>query len=247
MVKNDLKIREIESFEGFDDCLELQRNVFSFPDSEISPRRYLVVAKQSGGFTLGAYDGEKLAGFVITVPAFKGTERIFYSHMAGVLPEYQGLGIGAKLKWAQRDFALKVGVKFIKWTFHPLQARNAFFNLEKLGAVIRQYIPNFYGAGFSNTGRKSNLESDRIYADWELESEKVRALANNEVFEEKREIISSLKIPKDWNTLLESDENLAEREQTRIKNEFQKAFSENLVCRGFDRNGDSPKYLFFEN
>lgn len=243
MLKNDLEIREINTFEGFDACRDLQRKVFGFAESEVSPRRYLVVAKRSGGFTLGAFDGEKLAGFVITVPAFSGTKRIFYSHMAGVLPEYQSFGIGTKLKWAQRDFALRSGVEFIKWTFHPAQARNAFFNLEKLGAVIKNYIPNFYGAGFSNSGVESELESDRVYADWELKNEKVNALSENKSFKEYREIIRTIEIPKDWNSLLISDQKTAKNEQNRIRKEFQNAFSEGLICTGFERNGDSPKYL----
>lgn len=246
MKNNTIEIREVESFEDLDACLDLQKKVFDFPDSEVSPRRYLIVAKQSGGFTLGAYDGAKLAGFSISVPAFRGDERIYYSHMAGVLPEYQSLGIGGKLKWAQRDFALKRGVKFIKWTFHPAQARNAFFNLEKLGAVIKRYVPNFYGAGFSNSGVQTELESDRIYADWELESEKVNALSNGEIYKEKGEIVKTVEIPKDWNSLLKSDVKAAEIEQNRIKEEFQDAFSEGLICKGFRRDEKRPAYLFFK-
>lgn len=246
-MKNDtIEIREVTDFEDFDACLDLQRKVFGFPDSEVSPRRYLVVTKQTGGFTLGAFDGAKLVGFAIIVPAFSGNERIFYSHMAGVLPEYQSFGIGAKLKWAQRERALKAGVKFIKWTFHPAQARNAFFNLEKLGAVIRKYVPNFYGAGFSNSGVKSELESDRIYADWELESEKVIALSNGEIYTEESELIKSIEIPKDWNLLLKSDAETAKNEQDRIKNEFQNAFSEGLICKGFRRDENHPAYLLFK-
>ncbi len=245
MKNKTIEIREVETIEELDACLDLQREVFGFSDLEVSPRRYLIVAKRSGGFTLGAFDGAKMVGLAITVPAFQGENRVFYSHMAAVSPEYQGGGIGAKLKWAQRTRALQDGVKFIKWTFHPAQARNAFFNLEKLGAVIRRYIPNFYGAGFSNSGVQSELESDRVYADWELESEKVSALSKNEIFEEKREIVKTIEIPKDWNALLKSNAEAAKNEQNRIKQEFQQAFSEGLICRGFRRDDNQPQYLFF--
>ncbi len=246
MENNTIKVREVEGFEEIDACLDLQRKVFGFPELEVSPRRHLIVTKQSGGFTLGAFEGEKLIGFVISVPAFRGEKRAFYSHMTAVLPEYQSYGIGTKLKWAQRERSLKENVNFIKWTFQPVLVRNAFFNLEKLGAVIRQYIPNFYGTGFSNSGVESELDSDRVYADWELESEKVVALSKNEIYEENGEIIKSIEIPKDWNSLLKSDGETAKKEQDRIKNEFQNAFAEDLICKGFRRDEDHPAYLFFK-
>jgi predicted GNAT superfamily acetyltransferase len=245
MVERKIEIREVESFDEMDCCLELQREVFSFPDLEVSPRRHLVVTKQSGGFTLGAYDGDLIVGLAITVPAFFGSKRAFYSHMAAVKREYQSHGIGAKLKWAQRARALAENVRYIKWTFQPVQARNAFFNLEKLGAVIKEYVPNFYGTGFSNSGAKAEIESDRVYAEWELESEKVNMIAHGEKFNEKREIIKTIEIMNDWNSLIENDLNAAIKEQNRIRTEFQNALSEGLICAGFDRSGDRPKYLFF--
>ncbi|MCB1024523.1 MAG: GNAT family N-acetyltransferase [Acidobacteria bacterium] len=120
-------------------CVSLQRRVFDLPDIEISPVRHLIVTRHAGGFTLGAYDGEKLVGFVLSLAAYMQNEKMIYSHMAAIDPEYQNYGIGARLKWAQRERALIDGVRFIKWTFQPLRARNAFFNLEKLGAVVREY------------------------------------------------------------------------------------------------------------
>lgn len=245
MKNKTIEIREVETVEEIDASLDLQREVFGFNDLEVSPRRYLIVARQSGGFTLGAFDGGKMVGLAITVPAFQGETRVFYSHMAAVSFEYQSYGIGARLKWAQRERALEENVNFIKWTFQPVLARNAFFNLEKLGAVVRRYIPNFYGSGFSNSGVSSTLDSDRVYAEWELDSEKVVALSKNEVLEEKREIIKTVEIPQDWNALLKSDACAAQREQERIKREFQKAFSEGLICRSFRR--DENQYLFFND
>lgn len=247
MERKIIEIREIESFVEMDNCLELQREVFSFPDLEVSPRRHLVVTKQSGGFTLGAYEGELLVGLAITVPAFLGSQKAFYSHMAAVKKEYQSLGIGGKLKWAQRERALAEGVKYIKWTFQPVQARNAFFNLEKLGATIKEYVPNFYGMGFSNSGAKAEIESDRVYAEWELENEKVKTIARGETFVEDREIVKTIDVIDDWNSLIENDLNGAINEQNRIRKEFQNAFSEGLICSGFDRSGETPKYLLFKS
>ena len=248
MEKPEIKIRECATIEELSGCVALQREVFGLPDLEISPVRHLIVTKHAGGFTLGAFADDKLVGFVLSVPAFVGNERFFYSHMTAVSAEFQSFGIGARLKWAQREKALSEDVKFIKWTFQPVQARNAFFNLEKLGAVIRRYKPNFYGTDYSTSnerGKKIGLDSDRLFAEWNLESEKVKKLAKGENFKETGDVRQTIEIPNDWNALLKSDANFAASEQTRIKREFQKAFDENLICRGFVRDPQSPKYLLF--
>ena len=246
-MNNQIEIRELQEVEEFEATLDLQRSVFKFPELEVSPRRHHIVAKHAGGFTLGAFDGEKMVGFATTLPAFRGEERIFYSHMAAVLEEYQSHGIGTGLKWAQREKALERGVNFIQWTFQPVQSMNAYFNIEKLGTIIRRYMPNFYGTGFSNSGDETELESDRIYADWELESEKVIALSKGENYTEKREIAETIEIPKDWSKILNSDPEVAKIEQKKIKSKFQNAFSNGLICRGFMRGEENPKYLFYKD
>lgn len=248
MSKAEINIRDCTTVEELSGCVALQREVFGLPDIESSPVRHLIVTREAGGFTLGAFAENRLVGFVLSVAAFSSNERFFYSHMTAVSAEFQSCGIGTQLKWAQREKALSENVKFIKWTFQPVQARNAFFNLEKLGAIIRQYKPNFYGTDYSTSneqGKKIGLDSDRLFAEWNLESEKVAALSKNGKFEETGVIKRTIEIPKDWNALLKSDAEFAKNEQTRIKGEFQKAFAEGLICRSFERNEQSPKYLLF--
>ncbi|MDQ3749019.1 MAG: hypothetical protein M3367_08420 [Acidobacteriota bacterium] len=243
------EIRECVSIEDLSECVALQREVFVLPEIEISPVRHLIVTKNAGGFTLGAFAGKKLVGFVLSVAAFVGRERFFYSHMTAVKKAFQSHGIGAKLKWAQREQALAKGVNFIKWTFQPVQARNAFFNLEKLGAIARHYEPNFYGTDYSTTGDQSakiGLDSDRLFAEWHLVSEKVKRLAKGENFVETDEIVKSIVIPMDWNNLVKTNLQKAIAEQTRVKGEFQKAFAENLICKGFERSEINPKYLLYK-
>ena len=177
MKNEEIEIRECRSVEDLSGCVALQMEVFALPEIEISPVRHFIVSRQAGGFTLGAFAGGELVGFVLSVPAFSGDERFYYSHMAAVKSDFQSLGIGARLKWAQRETALAKGVKFIKWTFQPVQSRNAFFNLEKLGATIKHYEPNFYGTDYSTSGDQSKnigLDSDRLFAEWHLEDEKVQ-------------------------------------------------------------------------
>ena len=248
MKTNEIKIREVEKFDEIEMCVKLQREVFAFPEVEVSPVRHFVVTKKAGGFTLGAFSGGELVGFVLSVPAFLGNTKFFYSHMTAVSQKFQNMGIGAQLKWAQRETALVKGVNFIKWTFQPVKARNAFFNLEKLGAIVREYHPNFYGTDYSTTNddnEKIGLDSDRLFGEWHLDSPKVISLAKHENFIEVAEAVLKIEIPNNWNELLKNDANQAVREQNRIKREFQTAFGENLVAKRFIKSRTNPHYLLF--
>lgn len=249
-MEKKLEIRECVTLDELAECVQLQRDVFALPEVELSPVRHLIVTKNAGGFTLGAYDGEKLAGFVLSVPAFHRGERAFYSHMTAVRSEYQSHGIGAKLKWAQRARALSESVRYIKWTFEPIKARNAYFNLEKLGAIVCEYQENFYGTDYGTApeiaGKKFGLASDRLFAEWHLESDKVKALADGGKFTESREPVAEIAIMNDWMSLVESDPRAALSEQLRIRGEFEDAFWKGLVGGGFRRDADSPTYLLFD-
>ena len=169
----DLEIREVSSIEEYDACIKLQRAVFGLPDLEISPRRHLIVSRQAGGWTLGAFNEGRLVGFVHHLAAVRGDEVFGYSHMMAVAAEYQNRGVGAQLKWAQRARALSEGRDFIRWTFEPLRLRNAHFNLNRLGVVIREYAVNFYGTDYvTNPVEKAaganGIDSDRLFASWDL-------------------------------------------------------------------------------
>lgn len=240
-----IEIREITSFEEIGACVDVQLEVFNFADLDASPLRQFVTTMHSGGFTLGAFAGARLVGMILTSPALRGNEAIFYSNMAAVIPEFQGSGVGARLKWAQRKRALEVGIRFIKWTFQPVQARNAFFNLEKLGAVVRQYFPNYYGTGFSNSGSRFLIDSDRLFAEWDLESLKVRTLAQGESYTETRKLAGTIEIPPGWNALLSSEPELAAEKQIEIKKQFTAAFADGQVVREFRKDPLKPHYRLF--
>ena len=249
MTKDEIKIRECTTVEEFARCVYLQKEVFATTDLENSPVRHFIVTKKAGGWTLGAFHENNLVGFVLTVPAFEGENRYFYSHMTAVSAEFQNYGIGAKLKWAQRTRALAEGINYIKWTFQPVQARNAFFNTERLGAMIKIYEPNFYGTDYSTSAEQNEavgLDSDRIFADWRLDSPKVTAFSKGETFTEKSQIVRTIEIPNGWNNLVKANPKQAIETQTRIKHEFQAAFAENLICKGFERSETKPRYLLFK-
>src|SRR6266496_2244861 len=241
-----VEIREVSSIEEYDACIKLQREAFGLPDLEISPRRHLIVSRMAGGWTLGAFIEGKLVGFVHHMAAAHG-DRIFgYSHMMAVAVECQNRGVGAQLKWAQRERALAEGRDFIKWTFEPMRARNAHFNLNRLGANIREYAVNFYGTDYGANPAKQTIgmDSDRLFAGWELDSPRVEALAAGRVYPlgAPDEVIE---IPGDFSALLKSDLPAARSEQSRVREEFVKALSGGLVCRAFERNAERPRYLLF--
>jgi predicted GNAT superfamily acetyltransferase len=243
---DNVEIRECTSLDDLSECVNVQREVFALPEQELSPVRHFVVTKNAGGFTLGAFDNGRMAGFVLSVPAFLRGDRAYYSHMTGVRPEYQSIGLGARLKWSQREKALAEGVRHIKWTFEPVKARNAYFNLEKLGATVREYEANFYGIDYG-TAHGYGLASDRLFAEWDLESEKVTALSNGGAYEEGSQPAAEVRIMNDWTSLVLEDPQNAHREQMRIREEFCKAFERGLAARGFRRDGERPAYLLYEN
>jgi len=245
-----VEIRQVKTIEDYNACVLLQRDVFGLPDLEISPRRHLIVSEQAGGWTLGAFVGDELVGFVHHLAAMRGNEIFGYSHMMAVAAEYQNKGVGAQLKWAQRARALSEGRDFIKWTFEPVKARNAHFNLNRLGVVVRSYAVNFYGTDYGkdpaeHAGGLPGMDSDRLFASWELNSSRVRALS------EQREVSVGkpddvIEISNDFGALVKSDPAAAKAEALRIREEFLRAFAAGLVCRAFERNEKRPKYLLYK-
>jgi len=220
-------IRECTTIEEFDVCLSLQREAFGLPDLELSPRRHLIVSRQAGGWTLGAFVADRMVGFVHHLAAVRGNEIFGYSHMMAVAKDYQNKGVGARLKWAQRERALREGRKLIKWTWDPMQARNAHFNLNRLGATVETYLPNFYGTDYSvdaSLTERIGLPSDRLSATWNIDSDRVRALAAGEVVAMERKPVATVAIPAQWSLLVKHEPQRAVEEQARVRGEFREAF-----------------------
>jgi predicted GNAT superfamily acetyltransferase len=242
-------IRECTTIEDFDGCVALQREAFGLPDLELSPRRHLIVSRQAGGWTLGAFAGQRLVGFVHHLAAVRENEIFGYSHMMAVAKDYQNKGVGARLKWAQRERALGEGRKLIKWTWDPMQARNAHFNLNRLGAIVDTYAGNFYGIDYSADASitdRIGLPSDRLFAMWHIDSERVHELARGTAVTFTGKQVGSVAIPAQWNALVKSDPKRALEEQARVREEFKKAFEQGLICAGFERGEEQSKYLLFE-
>lgn len=177
----DLVIRPLKTWDEFLAAEELQRLVWKMPDwRDAVPGNLLIAAQKNGGLSLGAFDGETLAGFAFS---FLGLEKMrgaqhfkHHSHMLAVLPTFQSRKIGARLKWAQREHVLAQGIDLITWTYDPLLALNARLNLVHLGAIARQYLTNAYGE--MTDGLNAGLTSDRFQVEWWLNAPRVTTRQN---------------------------------------------------------------------
>jgi predicted GNAT superfamily acetyltransferase len=165
-------IRPCHTIAEFEEMVELEFQVWGFGERDVVPSQMYVVASKIGGQILGAFVENKMIGFVLAYPGIRDGKPYLHSHMAAVLPGYQDLGIGRKLKLAQRDEALERGIQLIEWTFDPLQLRNAYFNLCRLGVVVRRYLVDVYGS--TSSPLHAGLPTDRLVAEWHVGSQRVK-------------------------------------------------------------------------
>ena len=151
--------------------MELQKQVWGDDFTETIPVSMLKVVQQVGGIVIGAFVGRRMVGFLFGISGIRDRQLAHWSDTLAVLPEYRDLGIGRRLKCYQREVLLEEGVEQIHWTFDPLESRNAYVNLTRLGAVAREYRRDFYGATASIL--HEGLETDRLVASWDIRSDRV--------------------------------------------------------------------------
>jgi predicted GNAT superfamily acetyltransferase len=248
VVVSEYTIRVCATLEEFEACLQMQRDVWQFSDLDVTPLRSFVITRRGGGFTLGAFDeSNKLIGFAHALAAFDEKLRpYYYSQMLAVEPRLQNSGIGVKLKLAQRDHALKTGVPLMTWTFDPLQSRNAYLNLVKLGGVVRKYQVNYYG-NKSSSALHRGLDSDRLFVEWWVRSERVAdALAGKRRADKPEAVVE---VPRDIEAMKRRDMEEARGWQLRVREGFLKWLNEGLYCAGFEADpaSDVSRYLFFKD
>jgi predicted GNAT superfamily acetyltransferase len=194
------------------------------------------VAQRIGGQVMGAFTPDGLlAGFAMAIPGIKNGIPYLHSHMLAVQPRFRNSGIGRRLKLAQREDALKRGIRLMEWTFDPLEIKNAFFNIEKLGAVTRSYSPNFYGV--SSARIQGGRPTDRLHAEWWLDSERVTsAIAGQRV--PRGEVEMHIELPHQVMHWKESAEGAPQAMELQKKNQakFAEAFARGLAVTGFTRD-----------
>lgn len=178
-MNGEIAVRTCKGLDEYRACVELQKQIWAEADLEVVPDTVFVVAEQTGGQVLGAFDGDRVVGFTLAMPGLRNGGAYLHSHMTGVLAEYRDRGVGRMLKLFQRDEALSRDIRLIEWTFDPLEMRNAHFNLNRLGAIARRYLPNLYGITSSPLHR--GLATDRLVAEWYLNSPRALAALEGEL------------------------------------------------------------------
>ena len=216
-------------------ALELQRTVWNFSDEELVPVRLFVVGEKIGGHVLGAFEGDRMVGFAYGLPGFRNGHAYVHSHMLAVLASHRNSGIGRALKLFQRDIALKQGFELIEWTFDPLEIKNAYLNIEKLGAIARRYTLNQYG--IPSSPLQAGLPTDRLYAEWWLKSNRVRSVLGNGTHPPVNAEVR-VEVPSEIYEWKAGKNPRAAQVQARNRELFLKHFKDGLSVIGYERNSN---------
>jgi predicted GNAT superfamily acetyltransferase len=236
-----VEIRQLFQLSEFEEVLRLQQAIWGFADIELLPLRFLVVVSKVGGHIFGAYDGDMMVGFCFAIPGIKpGGRAYLHSHMLGVLPAYANAHVGRRLKLQQREEALSRGIELIEWTFDPLELKNAYFNVERLGAIVRRYYENQYGVTASPL--HGGLPTDRCYAEWWIKTPRVRAILAAEA-RPAPQTSERLAYPADIARIRAEDPRRARKIQKENGEVFRRAFDRGLAVTRFERGESEGTYI----
>lgn len=245
-----IRLRDCACFEEYEACVRLQVETWGYDASDVIPRKAFIVAKKIGGQIVGAFDTdqpgagpcggpESLIGFAFSLPGIKsgadGPRPYLHSHMLAVRESWRNRGIGTQLKLEQRREALQRGIRRMEWTFDPLEIRNAYLNIHKLGAIVRSYQVDFYGV--SSSRLQGGLQTDRLVAEWMLDSPRVQVIlegGSSEPFT----IVERIEVPATVSAWKASEEDRyrAREVQHRNRLQFEKAFAKGLAVLGYTRD-----------
>jgi predicted GNAT superfamily acetyltransferase len=249
-------IRECVGFDELEACVQLQIDTWGYDANDVVPRKTFLIAQKIGGQVIGAFDSEMpsatvgesasgvpelLVGFAFSLPGVKveGSEPkpYLHSHMLAVKEQYRNRGLGTQLKLEQRREALSRGIRLMEWTFDPLEIKNAFINIHRLGATVCCYRNDFYG--LSSSRLQGGLPTDRLLAKWRLDSPRVQAIIEGRpaiahVIEDRILVPASIY---EWKASAENRERaLAVQLENRLN--FQKAFSRGLAVVDFSLDAE---------
>jgi predicted GNAT superfamily acetyltransferase len=244
--ETDIEIQPLTEQQQFREAVELQKTIWGFDEIELLPVRLFVVASKVGGHAFGAYHNGRMVAFCLAIPGLKPggpdskvSKAYLHSHMLGVLPAYRDKGIGRRLKLRQREDAVARGIDLIEWTFDPLEIKNAYFNMERLGAIVRRYVRNQYGTTTSHL--HGGLPTDRCIAEWWVDSSRVVNIVNGKSCA-RPAILERIEVPE----IRRDDLNGVRAVQAEIANRFERAFARGLAVVGVERAAGSGVYLLAE-
>ena len=240
MKETGIVIRALQEVGEMSIGVDLQRRVWGYAEIDTVPDQIFIVARESGGQVLGAFHEDKAIGFALAFAGVHGGRIHLHSHMVAVLPEYQDRGVGRMLKLAQRDDAISRGIDLIEWTFDPLQLKNAYFNLMRLGAIVRRYIPNFYGR--TSSPLHGGLPTDRLVAEWRVRSARVQELLDGKIPKAGPDRVR-IRIPAGIRQITSSNPAEAERIQTGVRSQFEQHIAERHAAVGFEFDAEQGSYV----
>jgi predicted GNAT superfamily acetyltransferase len=168
----ETRLCDIERIEDFKRIPEIEQDAWGFGDFETEPHHLMTRVKKYGGLVRGLFLDHTMIGFSYAVIGKWKDEFFLYSHMVAIRQVYQSRGYGFLLKQDQRKEALRLGYRIIRWNFDPLEALNVYFNFHKLGVISCEYERDIYGTG--ETGLHRGLNTDRLIAEWFLDSDRVK-------------------------------------------------------------------------
>jgi predicted GNAT superfamily acetyltransferase len=240
-----IEVRPLTESREFHEAVQLERRIWGFDDIELLPARLFVVATKVGGQAFGAYDGGRMIGFLLSIPGLKpGGRPYLHSHMLGVLPDYRNQGVGRMLKLKQRDDALDRGIQLIEWTFDPLELKNAFFNMERLGAIVRRYVENQYGT--TTSPLHGGLPTDRCVAEWWLASPHAEAVLGGGLPAlgiAERAGAERIEVPAEVDIIRREEPKRAREIQKALGEHLTSCFGRGLAVIGFERSARAGTYL----
>jgi predicted GNAT superfamily acetyltransferase len=233
-------IRELYEPAEMKIAVQLQKQIWKYSDLDAVPDQIFIVARESGGQVLAAFEGETAVGFALAFAGAHGSKLYLHSHMVAVLPEYQGRKIGKNLKLVQRESALARGIDLIEWTFDPLQIKNAHFNIAGLGVIVRRYKRNFYGR--TSSPLHAGLPTDRLVAEWWLNSDRVdKALKSEPILT--RNVQEHITLPANIRELCTQAPQEAEKVQAQLRREFANWIGKGWAVVGFESCAEQASYF----
>ena len=237
-------VRHCQGLAEFEECMNIELAVWGDSDLHV-PLPLYVVAEETGGQVLGAFAGERMIGFTMALAGVRAGRPILHSHMTAVLEEFRDRGVGKKLKLLQREDALARGIELVEWTFDPLEIKNAHFNLVRLGAIARRYIPNCYG--ITSSPLHAGLPTDRLMAEWWVESARVKEAVSLQPPAVSKETaageVAQISVPAEIARLRDEEPERAAKVQREIGEQFQKWFAQGYAAVGFELGGEGGRYI----
>jgi len=162
----EVTFRDLTTLADFAEVVELERQIWGTGYDDVVPLSILSISTFRGGVLIGAFDGDRMVGFVYSLPGLKHGKAMQWSHMLGVIDDFRNDGLGLRLKMQQRERTIAMGLDLIEWTFDPMQTLNAYLNFTKLGIVVDEYEINVYGKSMSPL--HGGNPTDRFVAQWHI-------------------------------------------------------------------------------